>query len=162
MVMASEVTEEGTPLAQWFNDEMVQNILTYILSIAGTVTALLIVIRKILAFINKLKALFETAKAKVEESDLLSQKAKEEANNYALLFEKGLAWLEGTGKKLESGLEEISKMKEELKADNGQALIKLNQILDVLQIAFTNDVDLVKRGFADEIKMVRENETNQK
>ena len=130
---ATEITEKlnlRETLSKYFDEHMVE----LIISIVVIVIAVAIIFSEVIFLVIKLKN-------SIKKYGVESEATKEIAN-------KLKAQLSETSK----ALNDIEELKNNIEANKEELKAEYDKIIKVLDLAFTNDVDLVQRGFATKIK----------
>lgn len=149
--------ETPTTIAQQFKEVILPHLITFFVALSGTSIGNFIIktiFQKSLNLLGFSKNELEGAVKAINASNLINEDTKkvmEEKLENALLSIKELE------EKLISAQEELLKTKEDLKASQVMQVKTNEEILKVLEIAFLNDTELVRKGYAKEISKVLEN-----
>lgn len=140
----------------WFEDELINHLITLLFGAGGTLIVLFIYLKKTKLVGADITSLITNGKktddALVEDFKAQIEFVKKQAVNLGIKEEQINKLEESTKNLIGNFNEKVAQLEEQLKEQK----IQNNEILEIIKIAFLNNSDLVKNGYAEKIERLIE------
>lgn len=140
----------------WFEDQLINHLLSFLFGAGGTLFIILIYLKKtklVNSDITKLITKGEkTDDALMKDLKIGVDLIKQQTTSLGIKEEQVNKLIESTNGLVKHFEEKASQLEEQLK----QQKVQNNEILEIIKIAFLNNTDLVKNGYAEKIERLIE------